>query len=59
MTEKKIYEMAYLWANHVWFKEDSDLQKNPGSKFLKEREQKAWENLLKIEQIAKEKGFNF
>lgn len=57
MTEKKIYQMAYSWANHVWFKVDSDLRKNPKSKPLKEEEQRAWETLMEIEQIAKEKGY--
>lgn len=59
MTEKKIYQMAYNWANHVWMEADSDLQKNPKSKYLKEFEQKAWENLLEVEKIAKEKGYTF
>lgn len=58
MTEKKIYQLAYSWANHVWAKADSDLQKNPNSKCLKEAEQRAWENLLEIEQTAKEKGYD-
>ena len=57
MTEKKIYEMAHHWAVHVWRKADGDFQKNPGCKLLKKYEQKAWENVLELEKIAKEKGF--
>ncbi|MEE1070962.1 MAG: hypothetical protein U0L26_00950 [Cellulosilyticum sp.] len=57
MTEKRLYQMAYAWANHAWSKVELDLQKNPKSKFLKEEEQRAWETLMEIEQIAKEKGY--
>ena len=58
MTEKKIYQMAQYGASQIWAKVDSDLQKNPNSKFLQEAEQRAWENLMEIEKIAKEKGYD-
>ena len=57
MNEEKIYQMAYNWAVHVWYEADLELSKCTDSNYLKDEEQEAWENLMAIEQIAKEKGY--
>lgn len=57
MTEEKIYQMAYNWAVHVWYESDLELSKHTDNRYLIEDEQEAWDNLMQIEQIAKEKGY--
>lgn len=57
MTEEILYQMSYKWAVHMWCKMDLKLRKNPEDRILQEREKKAWEIILQIEQEAKEKGY--
>ena len=57
MTEEILYQMAYNWAVHVWYKTDLKLRKNPDDRILQKREKKAYQAVMDIEQEAKEKGY--
>lgn len=59
MTEKKLFQFAYNWAVHIWYKLDLYIRENPDNcKFVRLEEKRLWENIKEIEKIAKEKGYN-
>ena len=58
MTEKKLYQMAYNWAVHIWYKLDLYVRENPdNSKESEKQAEKLFETIKEIEKIAKEKGY--
>lgn len=57
MTEKKLYQFAYNWAVHVWYKLDLYQRKNPECVHLKDEAEKLYANIKEIEKIAQSKGY--
>ena len=57
MTEEKIYQYAYNWAVHIWYEADAEFSKHQSDEVLKEEERDAWQNLMAIERLGKEKGY--
>ena len=58
MTEKKLYQMAYNWAVHNWYKLDLYVRENPdNSKESEKQAEKLFETIKEIEKIAQEKGY--
>ena len=59
MTEKKMFQFAYNWAVHVWYKLDLYIRNNPDdSKYCQEEEKKLLETIKEIEKMAQKKGYN-
>ena len=48
ISEKKLYQFAYNWATHIWYKLDLYIRENPDNCKYVQIEEK----------IAKEKGYN-
>lgn len=59
INEKKLFQFAYNWAVHNWYKLDLYVRENPGnSKESEKQAEKLLETIREIEKIAKEKGYN-
>ena len=59
IEEKKLYQMAYNWATHIWYKLDLYIRNHPDdSKYCQEEAERLWQTITEIEQIAKENGYN-
>ena len=58
MTEKKLYQFAYNWAVHCWYKLDLYVRENPDdSKESAKQADKLFTTIREIETIAQSKGY--
>ena len=58
LNEKKLYQMAYNWAVHIWYKLDLYERENPdNSKESEKQAEKLLKTIREIEKIAQEKGY--
>ena len=57
VEEEKVYQYAHNWAIHVWYEADLEYSKHQSDEVLKEEVQEAWQTLMAIEKIGKEKGY--
>ena len=57
MTEEKIYNLAWREQLNVWGKEKEHYDRTH-SELSRLRTEKAWNELLELEKMIREKGFN-
>lgn len=59
MTEEKLFQFAYNWAVHSWYKLDLYVRENPdNSKESEKQADKLWQTIKEIEKMAQSKGYN-
>ena len=59
INEKKLYQMAYNWAVHCWYKLDLYIRNNPDDcKEIEKQADKLLITIREIETIAQSKGYN-
>ena len=58
INEKKLYQFAYNWAVHIWYKLDLYIRENPDNNKESEKQaDKLFKTIKEIEKIAQEKGY--
>ena len=58
INEKKLYQMAYNWAVHCWYKLDLYVRENPDdSKETAKQAERLFKTIREIEKIAQSKGY--